>query len=83
MRWRVLFSDSRWRRNWGGTAIVSARALSTLCCKGLEREATLRSTELRNGRSMRKVYRATPLGRKALKAVKIKVGELFGEINEK
>src|ERR1700693_4524132 len=50
--------------------------------QGLEKRGYLRSTEQRNGRSIRKVYRATPLGRRALKAVKVKVGELFGEINE-
>jgi PadR family transcriptional regulator, regulatory protein PadR len=50
--------------------------------QGLEKRGYLRSKELRNGRSVRKEYRATPLGRKALKAMKIKVGELFGEINE-
>ena len=50
--------------------------------QGLEKRGYLRSQELRNGRSIRKEYRATPLGRKALKAMRIKVGELFGEINE-
>ena len=50
--------------------------------QGLEKRGYLRSSEQRNGRSIRKVYRATPLGKKALKAVRVKVGELFGEINE-
>ena len=50
--------------------------------QGLEKKGYLRSSEERNGKSLRKVYRATPLGRKALKAMRIKVGELFGEINE-
>src|SRR5881396_4285361 len=40
---------------------------------GLEKKGYLRSTQQRNGKSLRKVYRATPLGRKALKAAKGKV----------
>lgn len=49
---------------------------------GMEMKGYLRSSEKRNGQSNRKVYRATPLGRKALQAMKIKVSELFGELNE-
>lgn len=47
---------------------------------GLEQKGYLRSHEERNGRWVRKVYRATPLGRKALEAAKEKVRELFGEL---
>src|SRR6202044_3133459 len=49
---------------------------------GLERKGYLRSSEIRKGQSIRQVYRATPLGKKALKAMKVKVSELFGELNE-
>jgi DNA-binding PadR family transcriptional regulator len=49
---------------------------------GMETKGYLRSAEKRNGQSIRKIYRATPLGRKALKAMKVKVSELFGELNE-
>jgi|SRR5665213_2915505 len=49
---------------------------------GLEKKGYLRSAEKRHGQSVRKVYRATPLGRKALQAMKVKVSELFGELNE-
>ncbi|MGA2214921.1 MAG: PadR family transcriptional regulator [Bryobacteraceae bacterium] len=49
---------------------------------GLEKRGYLRSAEKRKGRSIRKVYRATPLGRKALQAMRVKVNELFGELNE-
>ncbi len=49
---------------------------------GLEKKGYLRSVEKRSGKSIRKVYRATPLGRKALKAMKLKVSELFGELNQ-
>ena len=49
---------------------------------GLEKKGYLRSTEQRSGRSMRKLYRATPLGRKALDAAKSKVRELFRELIE-
>jgi PadR family transcriptional regulator PadR len=49
---------------------------------GLEKKGYLKSTTLRNGKSLRKVYRATPVGRKALKAAKHKVQELFRELIE-
>jgi PadR family transcriptional regulator PadR len=47
---------------------------------GLEKKGYLRSSERRNGKSRRKVYRATSLGKKALAAAKDKVRELFQEI---
>ncbi len=50
--------------------------------QGLERKGYLRSAEQRNGKSLRRVYRATPLGRKALMASKSKVRELFHELIE-
>ena len=49
---------------------------------GLEKKGYLRSMEKRDGKSLRKLYRATPLGRKALQAAKGKVRELFGELIE-
>jgi PadR family transcriptional regulator, regulatory protein PadR len=49
---------------------------------GLERKGYLRSSQQRNGKSLRKLYRATPLGRKALDAAKSKVRELFRELIE-
>jgi PadR family transcriptional regulator, regulatory protein PadR len=49
---------------------------------GLEKKGYLRSTEQRDSKTARKVYRATPLGRKALKTAKVKVRELFGELIE-
>jgi PadR family transcriptional regulator PadR len=48
----------------------------------MEKRGYLRSVEKRSGQAIRKVYRATPLGRKALQAMRIKVGELMGELNE-
>ena len=48
----------------------------------LEKKGYLRSKEERNGKSLRKVYRATPLGRAALEAAKYKVRELFHELIE-
>lgn len=48
----------------------------------LENKGYLRSTERRNGKSRRKVYRATPLGKKALAAAREKVRELFRELIE-
>ncbi len=49
---------------------------------GLEKKGYLRPRAQRKGRSLRRVYRATPLGRKALAAAKSKVRELFGELIE-
>jgi DNA-binding PadR family transcriptional regulator len=49
---------------------------------GLEKKGYLRAAELRNGKSRRKVYRATPLGRNALQAATGKVRELFRELME-
>jgi PadR family transcriptional regulator PadR len=49
---------------------------------GLEKKGYLKASEVRNGRSLRKLYRATPLGRKALASSKEKVRELFRELIE-
>lgn len=47
---------------------------------GLEKKGYLRSSERRNGKSLRKLYRATSLGKRALKAAKSRVRELFHEL---
>ncbi|HLH17152.1 MAG TPA: PadR family transcriptional regulator [Bryobacteraceae bacterium] len=49
---------------------------------GLEKKGYLRSEEQREGRSIRRLYRATPRGRRALAAVTAKVQELFRELIE-
>ena len=49
---------------------------------GLERKGYLRSKDHRNGKSLRRVYRATARGRKALLTVKHQVRELFHELIE-
>ena len=49
---------------------------------GLERKGYLRSYEQRNGKSLRRVYEATPRGRQALRAAKRKIRELFQEVIE-
>jgi PadR family transcriptional regulator, regulatory protein PadR len=49
---------------------------------GLERKGYLRATEKRDGRQARRLYRITPVGRKALKDAKEKVRELVGELFE-
>jgi DNA-binding PadR family transcriptional regulator len=49
---------------------------------GLEKKGYLRSSEQRDGRSIRRVYRATPQGRRALAAIKTKVRDLFQELSE-
>lgn len=48
----------------------------------LERRGYLRSIEKRDGSQARRLYRATPAGRKALKAATVKVRELVGELFE-
>jgi len=60
---------------------ISAGTLYPLL-HGLEKKGYLRSSRQRKGKTMRKVYRATPFGRAALKAAKVKVRELFGELIE-
>jgi PadR family transcriptional regulator PadR len=47
---------------------------------GLEAKGYLVSTAERDGSAARRVYRATPAGRRALAAAKSKVRELFGEL---
>jgi DNA-binding PadR family transcriptional regulator len=49
---------------------------------GLERKGYLTSRQQRAGRSARRVYRITALGRRALEDGRAKVRELFGEIVE-
>lgn len=46
---------------------------------GMEKRGLLRSREIRNGKWRRREYSATPAGRQALRAVKKRVRELFGE----
>lgn len=49
---------------------------------GLERRGYLRSRKVRSGRSVRRVYRGTASGRKALAVAREKVNELLGELLE-
>jgi DNA-binding PadR family transcriptional regulator len=48
----------------------------------LEQKGYLRSSVERTGKQSRRLYRATPKGRKALASAKLKVRELFGELFE-
>lgn len=45
----------------------------------MERRGYLKSRKQRNGRTARKLYRATGLGRKALALAKVRLRELTGE----
>jgi DNA-binding PadR family transcriptional regulator len=47
---------------------------------GLERKGYLKSHKKRSGRTYRRFYRATPLGRKALTIVRARLNELFDEV---
>ncbi len=49
---------------------------------GLESRGYLRSSEQREGKRFRRVYRITAKGRRELEAAKDKVRELFGELLE-
>ena len=49
---------------------------------GLQRKGYLRSADQRVGNRGRRVYAITPIGRKALRAAKQRVLELFGELFE-
>lgn len=49
---------------------------------GLERKGYLRSSDKRGERRARRMYRATAAGKKALKAARVKVKELVGELFE-
>jgi DNA-binding PadR family transcriptional regulator len=49
---------------------------------GLERKGYLKSSDKRDGKGRRRVYRATRSGKLALAAAKGKVRELFGELFE-
>ena len=49
---------------------------------GLEKKGYLRSSKERSGRISRRLYRATPSGKRALAKAKEKVRELFGELFE-
>ena len=48
----------------------------------LEKQGYLHSRQVREGRRARRLYRATPRGRKALNSAREKVRELFGEMFE-
>jgi PadR family transcriptional regulator, regulatory protein PadR len=48
----------------------------------LERKGYLCSISERSGKTLRRMYQATPQGRKALRSARQKVSELFGELLE-
>ena len=50
---------------------------------GMERKGYLKSLKKRDGRTYRRFYRATPLGRRALALVRTRLNELFDEVARK
>ena len=50
---------------------------------GMERKGYLKSLKKRDGRTYRRFYRATPLGRRALTLVRTRLNELFDEVARK
>ena len=79
---KVRSLASAWRRRLARHGYKISLGTLYPLLHGLEKKGYLRSTEQRDAKTVRKVYRATALGRKALKAAKIKVRELFGELIE-
>ncbi len=59
---------------------INPRSLNAIL-RDLEKKGQLRSTQAESGVSLRRVYKATPLGRTALAAGKGKIQELFRELN--
>ena len=53
-----------------------------LILHGLEKRGYLKSAEERSGKSIRRLYKITASGRRALKTAKLRVRELFGELIE-
>jgi PadR family transcriptional regulator, regulatory protein PadR len=49
---------------------------------GLEKRGYLRSSEERSGKSLRRIYRITASGQRALNKARQRVRELFGELIE-
>jgi PadR family transcriptional regulator, regulatory protein PadR len=49
---------------------------------GLEKRGYLESEEKRSGKTARRVYKITSLGRRVLKTARLRVRELFGELIE-
>jgi len=49
---------------------------------GMEVSGLLRASEEKRGKTTRRLYRATPAGRRALRVAKKRVKELFGELFE-
>jgi len=60
---------------------ISAGTLYPLL-HGLEKKGYLRASIQQRGKSRRKFYRITPVGKKALEAARTKVRELFSELIE-
>ena len=60
---------------------ISAGTLYPLL-QALETKGYLRSAEVRNGKSRRRVYRVTALDRKAVAAARIRVRQLFHKLME-
>jgi DNA-binding PadR family transcriptional regulator len=50
---------------------------------GMEEKGYLKSYEKRSGKTCRRFYRATPLGRKALAVVRAHLDQLFNEVAER
>ena len=50
---------------------------------GMERKGYLKSYRKRSGRTYRRFYRATPLGKRALAIVRQRLHELFDEVAKK
>lgn len=61
---------------------ISAGTLYPLL-HGMELKGLLRSSEEKHGKTSRKLYTATPAGKRAMRVAKKRVKELFGELFER
>ena len=79
----LLERPSEWRHGYAlsQTIGVSSGTLYPIL-HGMERQGYLRSQPTLKGGRNRRVYRATPAGRKALVTARQRVQELFGEMFE-
>ena len=79
---KSLSLDYGLSKNWLVMDTSSVQGTLYPLLHGLEEKGYLRSIKEREGKSLRRLYQATPLGRKALVAARQKVSELFGELLE-
>ena len=79
---KARFMASGSSKSWGDTATGLSPGTLYPMLHAMERKGYLRSRQRRSGRSIRRLYRTTALGEKALKVSKEKLRELVWELIE-